>query len=74
MTQEEWLSQYIAAAFAGVELGTGLDIHAAQYPDSLSDSETILSLTAERKDWKQVSSECVSPLSAVIRPTNLLCQ
>jgi hypothetical protein len=24
--QEEWLSQYIAVAFAGVELGTGLDI------------------------------------------------
>ena len=57
MTQEEWLSQHIDAAFAGVELGTGLDIHAAQYLDSLSDSEKISSLTAERKDWKRVSSE-----------------
>ena len=58
MTQEEWLTQYIASAFVGVQLEDGIDIHAAESRDYVGNlDEDRLSLTAERIDWRRVRSD-----------------
>jgi hypothetical protein len=58
MKQEEWLTQYIADAFAGVTLGDGIDIHRAESMDDYGNpDEDRLSLAAERNDWRKVSAD-----------------
>ena len=58
MNQEQWLTKYIADAFAGVQLDDGVDIHAAESMDDYGNpAEDRLSLTAEREDWQRVDGE-----------------
>ena len=62
MTQEDWLIDYIESAFAGVSLGDGIDLYAAQSMDHYGcPEEDALSRTAERIDWRRVPAEDLSP-------------
>jgi len=62
MTQEEWLTQYIASAFNVVQLDGGVDIYAAESMDDYGNAtEDQLSLTAERIDWRRVSPDILFP-------------
>ncbi|MEM8672075.1 MAG: DUF6714 family protein [Planctomycetota bacterium] len=62
MTQEQWLAQYIASCFAGVTLGNGIDLYAAQSMDDHGNpDEDHLSLSAERHDWRRVPSDDLFP-------------
>lgn len=62
MTQEQWLTQYIADAFADVHLDDAIDIHAAVSMDDYGDSEEDrLSRNAERHDWRRVPAEILFP-------------
>ena len=62
MKQEEWLAHYIESAFAGVTLGDGIDIYAAQSADDYGNAaEDELSLTAERLDWRRVPANVLFP-------------
>lgn len=55
MKQEQWLVNYIELAFTDVTLGDGIDIYAAQSLDDYGNpKEDLLSLTAEREDWRRV--------------------
>lgn len=62
MTQEQWLTQYITDAFAGVRLDDGIDIHAAESMDDYGNpEEDRLSQDTERNDWRRVSAEILCP-------------
>ncbi len=62
MNQELWLAEYIELAFAGVTLGDGIDIYAAQSMDDYGNpDEDRLSLSAERLDWRRVPSDHLFP-------------
>ena len=62
MTQEKWLTDYIASAFAGVSLEDGIDIYAAQSMDDYGNpDEDRRSKTAERHDWRRVPHDDLFP-------------
>jgi len=62
MKQEQWLVEYIDSAFAGVKLGDGRDLYAAQSADQYGNpDEDHLSLTAERLDWRRVPADDLFP-------------
>lgn len=62
MTQTDWLVAYIAKAFDGVTLEDGMDIHAAQSLDDYGNpQEDLLSLQAERLDWRRVKLDTLLP-------------
>jgi hypothetical protein len=62
MNQEEWLTAYIESAFAGVELGDGIDIQAAESMDDYGNPrEEQLSKIAERRDWRRVPHAIMFP-------------
>ncbi|WP_147867748.1 DUF6714 family protein [Stieleria maiorica] len=62
MTQEQWLENYIESCFAGVSLGAGRDIYAAQSMDDYGNpDEDRLSSSAERHDWRRVPRDDLFP-------------
>lgn len=62
MKQEEWLTRYITCAFAGVTLGDGIDLYAAESLDDYGNpSEDQLSLAAEKNDWRLVPPNDLFP-------------
>jgi hypothetical protein len=67
MTQEVWLSRYIAAAFSDVSLEDGIDIYAAESLDDYGNpEEDQRSLTVDRQDWRSVPHEELFPRFSAI--------
>ena len=58
MTQEEWLTEYIASAFRGVTLDGGTTIYAAQSRSYYGDPEEVrLGMAAETLDWRRIDAD-----------------